>query len=91
MNGKLSEQLLELKYAIDEAIWNSQRIAAAIAVLKHPGRRVEIAIDAALVDDGELLAAPSRNAEQESDTRGLLVLDATDMLFLKTLRISLED
>ena len=49
MDQKLSELLWELKCAIDQALWNSERISATIAALKHAGQDVQIEIDAGLV------------------------------------------
>jgi hypothetical protein len=90
MDQKLSELLSELKDAINEALWKSERVAAAMALLEQEGLDVQIAIDAALVD-GVLPALNSPVAAQgETDAPVQLMLDATDVRFLRKLKISVE-
>jgi len=86
MVRKLSDQLWELRYAIDEALSNSERITAAIAALEHPGRDVEFVIDLALVDH----SGPAARPQVVTQGQGMLMLNATDILFLKALKISAE-
>jgi hypothetical protein len=78
MDTRHSNLLSELRYAIDEAFGTSERVRAAIMALERAGQGVKIAIDTTLVP------ATTRR----SDCRGVLMLDANDMLFLRDLKIS---
>ena len=90
MDQKLSGLLGELGDAISEAVWKSERIAAAMAALLQAGQDVQVAIDAAVVDgEGEGTASPIV-LQGQSESDGLLMLNATDTLFLRTLRIDGE-
>jgi hypothetical protein len=84
-----SELLRELRYAMDEAFGKSARVIAAIVALQHAGQRVRIAIDTSLVG-ARVPPAPSPFSDAHSDSKGVLMLDANDMLFLRDLRISVE-
>jgi hypothetical protein len=90
MDQKISELLWELKCAIDQALWNSDRISATIAALKHAGQGVQIAIDAALVDYAVPAASSPVGVRGQPGSGGLLELSATDLLFLRALKISVE-
>ncbi len=81
--------LVELRYAMDEAFGKSERIMAAIAALQRAGQGVKIAIDTALVDI-PACAAHFPATEGRSDSGGLLMLNASDMLFLQDLKITVE-
>jgi hypothetical protein len=81
--------LFELRYAMDEAFGQSERVIAAIVALQNAGQGVKIAIDTALVDAG-VPSAPSPAREAQPDSVGVLMLDANDMLFLRDLKISVE-
>ena len=74
---------------MDEAFGKSERVIASIAALQHVGQAVKIAIDIATVD---FLVPAARFPGQEGhlDSGGLLRLNATDMLFLRDLKISVE-
>jgi hypothetical protein len=81
--------LSELRYAMDEAFGNSERVIAAIVDLQRAGQGVKIAIHTALVD----IQVPSARfpaKEWLPDSGGLLTLNSTDMLFLRDLKISTE-
>jgi hypothetical protein len=87
MDKKLSDLLGELGKAINEAVWKSERIAAALAALEEAGQDIDIEIDAALVD-GEVGGEASPIViEGPSESDGLLTLNATDIQFLRALRI----
>jgi hypothetical protein len=74
---------------MDEAFGKSGRVIAAIVALQHAGQGVKIAIDTSLVDIA--VSGPRSHAtEGQSDFGGLLMLNATDMLFLRDLKISVE-
>ena len=87
MDHRYSNLLSELRYAMDEAFGKSERVSAAIMAVQHAGKGVEIAIHAALVD---LPQAGSPANEGHTESRGMLTLNATDMLFLRALKISVE-
>jgi len=88
MNQTVSELLWELKSAIGQALWSSERIRAAIAALEHTGRDVQVAFDAALVDPWRPAASSPIVTQLQPDSGGLLRLNATDLLFLQALKIS---
>jgi|HubBroStandDraft_1064217.scaffolds.fasta_scaffold438811_1 hypothetical protein len=83
MDEELSEQLLDLRNALMEAVGNSERATKAIAILKESGREVQIAIDVMLVD-GE----PQQ--EGQTDSTDAMLFGPTDRVFLHTLKISGE-
>jgi hypothetical protein len=89
MDQRHSDLLSELRCAMDEAFGRSERVIAAIVALQHAGQAVKIAIDTALADIG---VPPARSSAKQghSDSGGLLTLSATDMLFLRDLKISIE-
>jgi hypothetical protein len=87
MDKKLSDLLGELGKAISEAVWKSDRIAAALAALEEAGQDIDIEIDAALVDGGVEGEASPLVIEGPSKSDGLLTLNATDIQFLRALRI----
>jgi hypothetical protein len=72
---------------MDEAFGKSERVIAAIVALERAGQGVKIAIHAALVDIG-IPTARSPATMELSDCRGVLMLNANDMLFLQDLKIS---
>jgi hypothetical protein len=87
MDQKLADLLGELGKAINEAVWKSERIAAALAALEEAGQDIDIEIDAALVDGGVGGEVSPMVIEGPSESNGLLTLNATDIQFLRTLRI----
>jgi hypothetical protein len=87
MDKKLSDLLGELGKAINEAVWKSERIAAVLAALEEAGQDIDIEIDAALVDGGVEGEASPIVIEGPSESDGPLSLNATDLQFLRTLRI----
>jgi hypothetical protein len=90
MNEEVSGLLSELKYAIDQALWGSERISEAIAALAHVGENVQIAVDASLLDH-EAAAAYSPIVPQGTPcSAALFRLNAKDMQFLGALKISSE-
>ena len=90
MDQKTAELLSELKYAIDQALWNSELIRATITALEHAGQDVRIEIDAALVHHRAPATCSAVVTHDQPDSDGHLRLNATDMLFLQALKISLE-
>lgn len=86
MDQRHSDLLSELRYAMDEAFGKSERVIAAIVALQHAGQAVKIAIHTALED----IRLPPALFAEEADSRGMLTLNATDMLFLRDLKISVE-
>ena len=74
---------------MDEAFGRSERVIAAIAALQQVGQAVQIAIDIAILD---LPVPAARFPAKEGylDSGGPLRLNATDMLFLRDLKISVE-
>jgi hypothetical protein len=88
MDQHLSDLLWELREAINEAVLNSERLAKAMAALERDGRDARIAMDISLVDDG--LPQESRQTVSPADSEVRLTLNSFDMLFLRTLRISVE-
>jgi hypothetical protein len=74
---------------MDEALGKSERLMAAIAAPQHAGQGVKIAIHTAL-EDIRVPTACCPAEERHSDSTGLLRLNATDMLFLRALKISVE-
>jgi hypothetical protein len=92
MEEELSEQLLDLQNALMEAVWNSERVAKALAQLKESGREIQIAIDAMLVDgktvDGK--PQPEGPAPSQTDSTNATLFGPTDRMFLHTLKISDE-
>ena len=89
MDQRHSDLLLELRYAMDEAFGKSERVIAAIMALQRSGKGVKIAIDTALVDI-PVSTAHSPAKEGHSHPGGLLILNASDMRFLRDLKISVE-
>jgi len=85
MNEELAEQLSELRNAITEAVWKSERVANAIAALLRSARDVQIAIDATLADGAEDDSTAA--VEDQAVSAGKLVLDETDRVFLQALKI----
>ena len=85
MNEELSEQLSELRNAITEAVWKSERVANAMAALLRSARDVQIAIDATLADGAEDDSTAA--VEDQAVYAGKLVLDETDRVFLHALKI----
>jgi hypothetical protein len=85
MNEELSEQLSELRNAITEAVWKSERVANAMAALLRSARDVQIAIDATLADGAEDDSTAA--VEDQGVSAGKLVLDETDGVFLQALKI----
>jgi hypothetical protein len=83
------DMLLELRCAMDEAFGKSERVIAAIVALQRAGQGVKIAIDTALVDI-PVPAVYFPSTEGHSIVGGQLILNATDMLFLRCLKISVE-
>jgi hypothetical protein len=49
MNRELSDLVWELREAIDEGLWKSSRVTAAIVALEQAGQHVQMAVDAALM------------------------------------------
>ena len=90
MDQKLSNLLGELGEAISETMWESERIAAAIAALEQAGHDIQIKIDATLVDDEVEGEASPIVIQGPSESDGLLTLNATGIRFLRTLRIDGE-
>ena len=74
---------------MDEAFGKSERVIAAIVALHYAGQAVKIAIHTAL-EDIRVPTAGSPAKEGLSDSGGMLTLNATDMLFLRDLKISVE-
>ena len=74
---------------MDEAFGKSERVIGAIVALQRAGQGVKIAIATALVDI-PVPAAHSPTTEGHSIFGGQLMLNATDMLFLRGLKISVE-
>jgi hypothetical protein len=72
---------------MDEAFGKSQRVIAAIVALQHAGQAVKIAIHTAVED---IPAPAARFLDEEADSGGMLTLNATDVLFLRDLKISVE-
>jgi len=72
---------------MDEAFGKSERVIAAIVALQHAGQAVKIAIHAALED---IRVPAARFLAEEADSGGRLTLNATDILFLRDLKISVE-
>jgi hypothetical protein len=89
MDQSKSDMLLELRYAMDEAFGKSDRVIAAIVALQRAGKGVKIAIDTALVDI-PVPAVHFPRTEGHSVFGGQLILNATDLLFLRGLKISVE-
>ena len=89
MDQRHSDLLSELRYAMDEAFGKSERVIAAIMALQRTGKGVKIAIDTALVDI-PVPVAHSPAKEGRSYPGGLLILNASDMRFLRDLKISVE-
>jgi hypothetical protein len=58
--------------------------------LEHSGRGVQIAIHADVVDRELPSAGSPIVLQSQPDSSGLLMLNATDMLFLRDLKISVE-
>jgi hypothetical protein len=88
MNHKVSELFWELKYAIDQALWDSKRLSDAIAALAHAGEDVQIAVDTSLVHHEVTAANSPIVPEATAGSCGLLRLNATDILYLQALKIS---
>lgn len=89
MDQSNSDLLSELRCAMDEAFGKSERVIGAIVALQRAGQGVKIAIATALVDI-PVPAAHSPTTEGHSIFGGQLMLNATDMLFLRGLKISVE-
>jgi hypothetical protein len=89
MDQSYLDMLSELRYAMDEAFGKSDRVIAAIVALQRAGKGVKIAIDTALVDI-PVPGAHSPSTEDHSILGGQLILNATDLLFLRGLKISVE-
>jgi hypothetical protein len=87
MQEELPEHLLDLRNALIEAVWNSERVASAIALLKESGREVQIAIDAMLVD-GQPFQEGSTPVQ--TDSTNTVLFGPTDRMFLHGLKISEE-
>jgi hypothetical protein len=87
MEEELPEHLLDLRNALIEAVWSSERVAKAIALLKDSGREVQIAIDAMLVDRQPLQEGSTPG---QSDSTNAMCFGPTDRLFLHGLKISGE-
>ena len=71
---------------MDEAFGKSERVIEAIVALQHAGQAVKIAIHTALED----IRVPAALFPEEANSGGMLTLSATDMLFLRDLKISVE-
>jgi hypothetical protein len=74
---------------MDEAFGKSERVIAAIVALQCAGQAVKIAIHTAL-EDIRVPTASSPAKEGLSDSGAMLTLNATDILFLRDLKISVE-
>jgi hypothetical protein len=74
---------------MDEAFGKSDRVIAAIVALQRAGKGIKIAIDTALVDI-PVPAVHFPRTEDHSIFGGQLILNATDLLFLRGLKISVE-
>ena len=74
---------------MDEAFGKSERVIASIVALQHAGQAVKIAIHTAL-EDIRVPADRFLAEDERSEFGGLLMLNATDMLFLRNLKISVE-
>jgi len=86
MDDVLSEQLLDLRNALVEAVSNSKRVAKAMALLRESGRDVQIAIDAMLVN-GE---PKKQGTPGLTDSTNAELFGPLDRMFLHTLKISGE-
>jgi hypothetical protein len=82
-----SDLLSELRYAMDEAFGKSERVIASIVAIQHAGQAVKIAIHTAFED---IRAPAARFLAEEADSGGMLTLNATDLVFLRDLKISVE-
>jgi hypothetical protein len=72
---------------MDEAFGKSERVIAAIVALQNAGQAVKIAIHTAPED---MRVPAACLVVEETDPRGMLTLNATDMLFRRDLKISVE-
>jgi hypothetical protein len=89
VDHKGSDLVSELRGAINEACGRSERVIAAILALQNAGQGVRIEIDTALLN-AEVPAARSPAREAQTDSGGVLMLDANDLLYLRDLKISVE-
>jgi hypothetical protein len=87
MDQRHSDLLMELRYAMDEAFGKSERVLEAIVALQHAGQAVKIAIHTAIED---IRVPAARFLADEANSGGTLTLNASDMLFLRDLKISVE-
>jgi hypothetical protein len=83
VDQKYRDLLSELRYAIDKACGQSERVIAAIVALQQAGQGVVISIETALVDRGVPSGPSPVVARGQPACGGLLVLNATDKLFLR--------
>lgn len=90
MDEKLSDLLVELKEAINDALLHSERVAKAMAALEREGRDVQIAIDAALIEGEVPTEGSPATADRSADSMGQLTLNWSDIVFLHKLKISIE-
>ena len=98
LDDRLKELMQELGNAINESLSDSDRIAAAIGEIRRAGFDVFLVLEATIgfskrdADNeeetaGEPVTAPARRGA-ESDAQ--FKINAQDMKFLKSLRISVE-
>lgn len=88
----MKQRIKELGDAINETLSNSEQIAEVIGRIKEEGYDVFLVLEATVGfnrQDGD--TAPEATGEAESDSTPELKVNAQDMRFLKSLRISMDD
>lgn len=88
----MKQRIKELGDAINETLSNSEQIAEVIGRIKEEGYDVFLVLEATVGfnrQDGE--TAPVTAGEAEPDAVPELKVNAQDMRFLKSLRISMDD
>lgn len=88
----MKQRIKELGDAINETLSNSEQIAEVIGRIKEEGYDVFLVLEATVGfnrQDGERASETANEAE--SDAVPELKVNAQDMRFLKSLRISMDD
>lgn len=93
MSNPMKQRIKELGDAINETLSNSEQIAEVIGRIKEEGYDVFLVLEATVGfnrQDGETAPGAAGEAEAADSTPELKV-NAQDMRFLKSLRISMDD
>lgn len=88
----MKKRIQELGNAINETLANSGEIAEAIDKIKSEGYDVFLVLEATVGFNKQDAASDAEESEEENDAAELeLQVNAQDVRFLKSLRISLDE